>query len=122
MALTDMGANDVAGAAKLAAESPQGFLRTPQTIQRFQQIPGQQGQPQAESREAQGEVGGRYSREACQWARLVCLGPWPLVRSLLEAAPRLRDAALGAETLLAAMSRPLSAPVAQRLVELGEWG
>ena len=41
-----MGANDVAGAAKLAAESPQGILRTPQTIQRFQAIPGQQGSPQ----------------------------------------------------------------------------
>ena len=41
-----MGANDVAGAAKLAAGSPQGILRTPATIQRFQAIPGAQGQPQ----------------------------------------------------------------------------
>ncbi|KAJ8601991.1 hypothetical protein CTAYLR_002731 [Chrysophaeum taylorii] len=37
---------DVAAAAKLAAESPQGLLRTAETIQRFQQIPGQPGQPQ----------------------------------------------------------------------------
>ena len=33
--------NDVAGAAKLAAESPQ--LRTLETVQRFQQIPGPRG-------------------------------------------------------------------------------
>lgn len=43
---TLLAANDVAGAAKLAAESPRGLLRTPQTIARFQQIPGQPGQPQ----------------------------------------------------------------------------
>lgn len=38
-------AGDVAGAAKIAADSPQGFLRTPETIQRFQQMPPQQGRP-----------------------------------------------------------------------------
>mmetsp|Transcript_20888 Transcript_20888/g.27094 ORF Transcript_20888/g.27094 Transcript_20888/m.27094 type:complete len:1733 (+) Transcript_20888:121-5319(+) len=37
---------DVPGAAKLAANSPQGLLRTAETIQRFQGIPGQPGQPQ----------------------------------------------------------------------------
>jgi len=37
---------DVAGAAKTAADSPQGLLRTAETIQRFQAIPGQPGQPQ----------------------------------------------------------------------------
>ena len=41
-----MGAQDVAGAAKLAAKAPQGILRNTQTIQRFQQIPAQPGQPQ----------------------------------------------------------------------------
>merc|ERR1719258_906941 len=35
---------DFKGAAKLAAESPQQVLRTPATIQRFQQAPGQPGQ------------------------------------------------------------------------------
>ena len=40
-----MAANDIAGAAKVAADSPRGFLRTPATILRFQQIPGQPGQP-----------------------------------------------------------------------------
>ncbi|RHY33819.1 hypothetical protein DYB32_001385, partial [Aphanomyces invadans] len=37
--------NDVQGAARLAAVSPQGVLRTPQVIQRFQQMPQQPGQP-----------------------------------------------------------------------------
>lgn len=41
-----MGMNDIQGAARLAAQSPQGVLRTPQTIQRFQQMPAQAGQPQ----------------------------------------------------------------------------
>lgn len=41
-----LAANDVQGAARLAATSPGGLLRTPQTIQRFQQIPGVAGQPQ----------------------------------------------------------------------------
>ncbi|KAJ0411653.1 hypothetical protein ATCC90586_004122 [Pythium insidiosum] len=41
-----MSMNDVQGAARLAAASPQGALRTPQTIQRFQQIPPVPGQPQ----------------------------------------------------------------------------
>ncbi len=41
-----LAANDVQGAARLAATSPGGMLRTPQTIQRFQQIPGVPGQPQ----------------------------------------------------------------------------
>ena len=36
---------DVPGAAKVAADSPRGFLRTPATILRFQQIPQQTGQP-----------------------------------------------------------------------------
>lgn len=39
-------AGDVQGAAKVAAGSPRGMLRTPQTIALFQQIPGQPGQPQ----------------------------------------------------------------------------
>ena len=37
---------DVQGAAKVAAESPRGLLRTPQTIQMFQSVPPQPGQPQ----------------------------------------------------------------------------
>lgn len=41
-----MAGNDINGAARLAAASPQGLLRTPQTIQRFQQMPSQPGQPQ----------------------------------------------------------------------------
>jgi clathrin heavy chain len=41
-----LSSNDVQGAARLAAESPQGVLRTPQTIMRFQQVPPVQGQPQ----------------------------------------------------------------------------
>lgn len=36
--------NQHAEAAKVAASAPKGILRTPQTIQRFQQIPGQPGQ------------------------------------------------------------------------------
>ena len=41
-----MTAQDVAGAAKLAAKAPQGLLRNAATIARFQQIPAQPGQPQ----------------------------------------------------------------------------
>jgi clathrin heavy chain len=41
-----LAANDVPGAARLAAESPRGILHTPLTILRFQQIPGQSNQPQ----------------------------------------------------------------------------
>lgn len=41
-----MSINDIQGAARLAAASPQGALRTPQTIQRFQALPAQPGQPQ----------------------------------------------------------------------------
>jgi clathrin heavy chain len=37
---------NVAAAAKLAAKSPNGVLRSPDTISRFQAIPGQPGQPQ----------------------------------------------------------------------------
>mmetsp|Transcript_15803 Transcript_15803/g.20869 ORF Transcript_15803/g.20869 Transcript_15803/m.20869 type:complete len:1733 (+) Transcript_15803:212-5410(+) len=40
-----LGANDVPGAARLAATSPQGLLRTPETIQRFQSLPTAAGQP-----------------------------------------------------------------------------
>jgi clathrin heavy chain len=39
-------AGDVQGAAKVAASSPRGLLRTPATIALFQQMPGQPGQPQ----------------------------------------------------------------------------
>jgi clathrin heavy chain len=39
-------AGDVAGAAKVAAESPRSFLRTPATIQKFLQMAPQPGQPQ----------------------------------------------------------------------------
>jgi clathrin heavy chain len=39
-------AGDIQGAARVAADSPRGFLRTPQTIQKFQAIPPVQGQPQ----------------------------------------------------------------------------
>lgn len=39
-------AGDVQGAAKVAAESPRGILRTPATILRFQQVPPVPGQPQ----------------------------------------------------------------------------
>jgi len=42
---TLISAGDVAGAAKVAAESPRGLLRTPATIARFQQVPAQPGQP-----------------------------------------------------------------------------
>lgn len=35
---------DYQQAAKVAANSPQGFLRTPQTIERFKNVPQQQGQ------------------------------------------------------------------------------
>ncbi len=38
-------AGDIAGAARVASESPRGILRTQETIQKFQQIPAQQGQP-----------------------------------------------------------------------------
>jgi len=41
-----MAQGNVAGAAKLAAKSPGGVLRNPQTIAKFQAIPGQPGQPQ----------------------------------------------------------------------------
>jgi clathrin heavy chain len=43
---TLIASGDVAGAAKIAAESPRGFLRTPATILRFQQVPAQAGAPQ----------------------------------------------------------------------------
>jgi clathrin heavy chain len=36
----------LSGAARVAAESPRGLLRTPQTIARFQQMPAVPGQPQ----------------------------------------------------------------------------
>ena len=41
-----LAAGDVQGAARVAADSPRQFLRTAQTIQRFQAIPGQPGAPQ----------------------------------------------------------------------------
>lgn len=41
-----LAAGDVAGAAKVAADSPRGFLRTPATIQRFQQVPAVPGASQ----------------------------------------------------------------------------
>merc|ERR1719261_1398659 len=40
-----MNAQDYKGAAKLAADSPQQVLRTPETIQRFQAAPAAPGQP-----------------------------------------------------------------------------
>jgi clathrin heavy chain len=40
-----MNSGDFKGAAKLAAESPKQVLRTPETIQRFQQAPAAPGQP-----------------------------------------------------------------------------
>ena len=43
---TLLASGDIAGAAKVAADSPKGFLRTPQTIQRFQAVPAVPGQPQ----------------------------------------------------------------------------
>ena len=43
---TMMSNNDISGAAKLAANSPNGILRSVETIRRFQQVQGQQGQPQ----------------------------------------------------------------------------
>lgn len=43
---TLIAAGDVQGAARVAADSPRGFLRTPATILRFQQVAPQPGQPQ----------------------------------------------------------------------------
>ncbi len=43
---TLLAAGDVQGAARVAADSPRGLLRTPDTIARFQQIPAVAGQPQ----------------------------------------------------------------------------
>ena len=43
---TLMSSNDIAGAAKLAANSPNEILRSVDTIRRFQQVQGQPGQPQ----------------------------------------------------------------------------
>ena len=43
---TLIAAGDVQGAARVAADSPRGFLRTPATIARFQQVPAQPGAPQ----------------------------------------------------------------------------
>lgn len=40
-----LAANDVAGAARLAATSPRGFLRTRETIARFAALPQEPGQP-----------------------------------------------------------------------------
>ncbi|KAG7392353.1 hypothetical protein PHYPSEUDO_000761 [Phytophthora pseudosyringae] len=40
------GMHDIPGAARLAAVSPQGLLRTPQTIERFHEMPAQLDQPQ----------------------------------------------------------------------------
>lgn len=40
-----LAAGDVAGAARVAAESPRGLLRTPATISQFQQVPAVPGQP-----------------------------------------------------------------------------
>lgn len=42
---TLLASNDLAGAANVAATSPRGFLRTPGTIMKFQQIPATPGQP-----------------------------------------------------------------------------
>mmetsp|Transcript_21954 Transcript_21954/g.32005 ORF Transcript_21954/g.32005 Transcript_21954/m.32005 type:complete len:1722 (-) Transcript_21954:178-5343(-) len=41
-----MASGDIPGAARLAATSPKGILRTPDTINRFKQMQGQPGQPQ----------------------------------------------------------------------------
>lgn len=43
---TLIAAGDVQGAARVAAESPKGLLRTPNTISMFQQVTPQPGQPQ----------------------------------------------------------------------------
>jgi len=43
---TLLASGDITGAATVAANSPRGILRTPQTIQRFQQIQAQPGRPQ----------------------------------------------------------------------------
>jgi len=43
---TLISAGDVQGAARVAADSPKGLLRTPATIMRFQQVPPVAGQPQ----------------------------------------------------------------------------
>ena len=54
------------------------------------------------------------------WDQLVLHGPWPLVRELMDAHPKLRQAALRSSRLLAAAVRtPLGCVVALRLIELG---
>ena len=53
------------------------------------------------------------------WTQLVLHGPWPFVSELMTKHPRLREAALHHDTLIAAMSSPLTSAVACRLLEAG---
>ncbi|KAL3667717.1 hypothetical protein V7S43_007270 [Phytophthora oleae] len=66
-------ANDVQGAAHIAALSPQGFLRTPETIERFQQMPNQldQAQPVLQYFSVLIEKGSLNKAESIELARVL---------------------------------------------------
>lgn len=100
---------DVAGAAKVAAESPRGMLRTLETIQRFQSLPQAPGQPSPllqyfQVLLAHGKLNQVESIELCRpviaSGRLPMLAQW-LSEGKLECSEQLGDMVVQADANLA---------------------
>ncbi|CAN0107379.1 unnamed protein product, partial [Phaeothamnion confervicola] len=117
--------NDVTGAAKLAGESPNGLLRTPATIQRFQQIPAVPGQPPPVFQyfSVLLEKGKLNAMESIELARPVLaqgrtdmLEKWLTEASLLECSEELGDLVSQADTNMA-LSVYLRANVPDKVVQ-----
>ena len=118
-----MSSNDIQGAARLAASSPQGVLRTPQTIMRFQQLPSQPGQPQPilQYFSVLLEKGGLNGQESIELARPVLqqgrgqlLEKW-LTEDKLECTEELGDMVAQSDTNMA-LSVYLRAEVPEKVI------
>ena len=117
---------DVAAAAKLAADSPKCALRTAETIQRFQSIPGQPGQPQPVFQyfHALLEKGKLNALESIELARPVLqqgrtqfLEKW-LTEDKLECTEELGDLVRGAGDTNMSLSVYLRANIPHKVVQM----
>ena len=116
-------AGDIQGAARVAASSPNGALRTPSTIMRFQQVPPVAGQPQPVFQYfsvllERGKLNHLESVELCkpviQQGRAQLLEKW-VAEDKLEMSEELGDLVMGVDVNMA-LTIYLRANVAEKVI------
>jgi len=118
-----LGAGDAAGAARLAATSPRGLLRTPETIARFQSLPTAPGQPAPvfqyfsvllETQKLSAQESLELARPVVQQGRAQLLEKW-LKEDKLECSEELGDIIVAVDVTMA-LSVYLRANAAEKAI------